>query len=164
MKRFLVLAGILIGVSAFFYFRSIVPEIPTTFTAAHPGRDEVCASGKLRLSMNSYEALLSKYPRLRPIDRVRIGLYAQWLREARAQDPNALKDATRCVRALMKPNLSVSENQKAEALVRSAFGLTSLKELEMQINDAWNNRTIEWNHSLVKEYGIELPESLGNSG
>lgn len=164
MKRFLVLAGILVGVSAFFYFRAQLPEVPVSFDSVLPGRDEVCSSGKIRLTMNSYEALLARFPEISPLDRVRVGLYGQWLKETRAQDPRSLKDAVRCVRALMNPPVNASETKETEELLLNRFGISSLKELTIQIDNAWRDRPIEWNHSLVKEYRIEVSETLGNSG
>lgn len=165
MKQVLILAGILIGISAFFYFRPHTPEMSQNAESATPGREEVCVSGDIRLSMNSYEALRSRFPGISPIDRVRVGLYAQWLvKSAIRPGPHSLGDAARCIRALMKPFLNPSEAQEIKILLEQSFGIASLEELGVRLHDAWKARPIEWNPSLLKEYGIESPESLGNSG
>ncbi len=164
MKIFGLLAGILIGVSAFFYFRTHTPVEPSSFSATLPGRDEVCVSGKIHVTLNSFEALRSRFPGLRPTDQVRIGLYAQWLADSENPTPERLENAARCVRATLPPELSPSERAEAEKLLRSVFGITSLPELQKNINDAWGNRPIEWNPSLVQEFRIEIPSGNRNSG
>lgn len=164
MKRFFLLAGILIGISAFFYLKSHTPETPTAFQAPLPGRDEVAASGSFRLSMNAYETLKAHYPSLSPTHRVQLGLYAQWLAHLSKGKQNTLADATRCIRATMSPKLPLNEQKEIETLLQKSFSISSFAQLEKEIHDAWGARPIEWNPTLVKEYGIEAPPPHGNSG
>jgi len=164
MKRFLVLAGILIGISAFFYLKAHNPEPPQSFQTPLPGRDEVAVSGSFRLSMNAYETLRARYPSLQPIHLVQLGLYSQWLVSGIDEKTDVLADATRCVRAVMKPPLSPGEVNEIETILKKTFTLSSFAQLEKEIHDAWGTRSIEWNPILLKEYGIEVPPTPGNSG
>lgn len=162
MRRFITAAGILIGISAFFYLNTHEPELPRSYQSLLPGRDEVAASGSIRLSMNGYETLRSRYSSLQPLDQVKLGLYAQWLLEKRAASDTTherptLVDASHCIRALMKPTLSKSDLRNSEVLLLRKFSISTLSQLEEYIHNAWRGRSIDWNPDLVKEYGIVLP-------
>jgi hypothetical protein len=160
MKRLFILAGILFGISAFFYFKPHDPDVPADFSSSLPGRDEICVSKSIHLSMNSFESLRSHFSSVSPIHLVLIGLSSQWLYSSYARDGASLKDAARCVRALLPPLVDATELLAVNKLLNEKFGIPSGDILKTKLRDAWRGSSVEWNLSLLKEYGIEPVQSL----
>lgn len=164
-------AGILIGVSAFFYSCDRIPgprngpsgiDTPASFL---PGRGEVASSGGFRISMNAYEVLRETFPTLKPADTIRLGLYSLWLKEkVLAGKTASLEDASRSVRLLFSPSLTESEQSETLRKMNLIWGLSSITELKNAINDAWLGKKVELNPALAQEYGIPTVDLGINSG
>ncbi len=160
MKRLLLLAGILFGVSAFFYFNSRSPEAPKDFSAHLPGRDELCISNGIHLSMNSFESLKAHYTGVSSFHLVLIGLSSQWLFDTHATTGATLMDAARCIRSLFPPVVGDDELSGVNRLLKEKFGVVSHDALKTKLRDAWSGKRVEWNLSLLAEYRIEPVPSL----
>lgn len=164
-------AGILFGVSAFFYSCDrvpkflIAPESAAALVSALPGRDEVASSGEFRISMNAYEVLREVFPTLKPAETVRLGLYSLWLKKKVLAGKSAsLEDASRCVRLLFSPTLTAREQTTTLRELKLHWGISSVLELEKTLNDAWLGRKVDLNPALLQEYGISETEVMRNSG
>lgn len=157
MKSFQMLAGILLGISAFFYGcdrLTPLPKNPPERAAPSPNRDELYVFPHGRLSMNAYEVLRSDFPKLAATDLARMAMIAQWLgTETGVTD---LQKITRCVRVLFKPDLGAEDRRQAEQFLREHLKIASVAELQKSSDDASRKWAIEWNPSLVREYGISI--------
>lgn len=158
---FLILrAGILIGVSAFLFSCDLSlpkPKNPEGTVLLAPASNELYVSGSDRLTMSEFEALRAAYPKLRPDDLALLAMDSQWLARLWKLHGNGapLREAARCVRALLPPEVSSIEKSAVTALLSRAFGLASLEELDGHLRKVRQNRTVEWNPNLIREYGLQ---------
>lgn len=152
-------AGILFGISALFISCDLAkkPAHPESAPLLAPAANELYVSGSDRLTISEFETLRSAYPKLRPDDLALLALDSQWLARSWKPHPDgdALREATRCVRALLSPTVSSEEKKAADALVNRAFGRANLEVLSAELASVRQNRTVEWNPTLVREYGLQ---------
>jgi hypothetical protein len=161
-------AGILLGVSAFFYGCDRItplPEAPPTSLAHSPARDELYLFDHGRLGMSAYEELRKLYPDVSPYDLSRLAMAAQWLTEKTPPRKTIpLIETTRCVRVLFPPQISASEEKRALKTLNEGFGISSFKNLREDFDNAASGWTIQWNPSLLREYQITPPTAARNTG
>ncbi len=102
--------------------------------------------------MSAYEVLRRDFPDVSATDLAQLAMVAQWL--SRENGVTDLKKITRCVRVLFQPPVSQSERAATSEILRNVFKISSVEELRRKANDASRNWRVEWNPSLVREYGI----------
>jgi hypothetical protein len=148
-------AGILFGISAFFYGCDRLTPLPKNIpqqSAPVPNRDELYVFNYGRLSMDAFDVLRREFPGVSAADLARLAMTAQWL--AKVTGSNDLKKTTHCVRILFKPELSGSTRAEADRLLREDFHFKSSDELRQKADDASHKWSVEWNPALTREYGI----------
>jgi hypothetical protein len=153
-------AGIL-WVSALFLFScdrfTPIPHSAPKYEESVPSRNEIYVFRHGRLEMSAFEALRANFPDLSPNSVVRLAQGSQWLETKLQTGRSATREeTTRCVRAVLEPRVSPEAFRRAAAFATSHFGFATLDLLRQSLDDAAAGWVVEWNPTLVREYGISI--------
>lgn len=151
-------AGILIGISAFFYScdrLSPLPKAPVDYVAPAPARDEFYRFSAGALSISTYDVLRREFPDVSATDLSQLAQTAQWLApQLKRPESIPLSDTARCVRSLFSPHVSESARAASTRFLLAYSSFSSLSALLAARDAAIPGWAVVWNPDLVREYGI----------